>query len=240
MAAAFTAWRYLPRVDPPSCPPLGVLRTLREVLAEPNHWRVLILVGLVGAAGFTTIPFLALYLTTNAVVDLTQVPLVYFAGGLAGIVVGRVAGAWTDRWGSVPTFRLVVLSSVIPLIAATHLNPLPLWAVLVVTTMFFALMSSRMVPGSVIVAAAGAAHVRGAFIGLKVAVHTGSMAVGSLAGAAVISRDPGGLVTGYGACGWVAAMLSVAAVWWVGRVEITHQARSQGMTATPSNRASAA
>ncbi len=219
-AAAVAIRHTLPSVDGHLRTACAPWRGIVEALSDQNHWRAFVLVGLVGVAGFTTIPFLALYVTSNMGLDRTHVPLVYLAGGGAAFVVGRAIGIATDRWGCVRTFRFVVLAAIVPLIAVTHLGAMPPWAVLAVTTSFFALMSSRMVPGSAILAAASAAHVRGPFIGLKVSVHAASMALGSLAGAWLIGRDASGLVTGYAECGWMSVGLSLIALWWAGRIRI--------------------
>jgi predicted MFS family arabinose efflux permease len=133
----------------------------------------------------------------------------------------------TDRWGKVPTFRLVALGAAVPMLAVTHLAPpISLAAYLVVTTLLFIFMSGRMVPGMAIVTSATTTALRGTFMSLNGAVQSVAMGVAAFVGGALIERDAAGLVQGYGRSGWLSAALSLLAVVWVARVRMNALAPS--------------
>ena len=195
-------------------------RAISSVLRDANHWRAFGFTALVMSAGFTTIPFLTIYMTSNMGLQPAQVPMVYLVGGIATFFSSRLIGAMSDRWGKVRIFRLVASLAMVPLLSVPYLGAIPLWALLAMTTLFFVFVSGRMVPGMTIVTAASAPQVRGTFMSLNGSVQSAAMGVASLLGGLLVGRSPEGLITGYERCGWAAVVLSLLALWWVGRLRI--------------------
>jgi predicted MFS family arabinose efflux permease len=195
-------------------------RSIADVLREGGHWRAFGFTALIMATGFTTIPFLTIYMTANLGLASHQVPLVYLAGGVATLFSSRWIGRAADRWGKVPTFRVVALLALVPLLGITYLPAVPLAVLLVVTTMFFVFVSGRMVPGMALITQAAKPQLRGTFMSLNSSVQSAAMGVASLVGGALIGRDAQGHVTGYQLCGWVAVALTLPALWWVGRLQV--------------------
>jgi predicted MFS family arabinose efflux permease len=193
---------------------------LAAVVREPNHWRALGLTALVMSAGFSIIPFITIYATVNLGIAAADVPLLYLFGGVATLFTARVFGVLTDRWGKVPTFRLLALAAVLPMLALTHLPASPLWLVIVVSTLFFIFVSGRMIPSMAIVTAATTAPLRGTFMSLNGAAQSAAMGVAAFVGGLLIHRDAAGRVEGYGWAGWLSALLSLLAVAWVSRVRL--------------------
>ncbi|AKJ29454.1 MFS transporter [Caldimonas brevitalea] len=198
----------------------GAWRPLLQVLGEANHWRAFALTAMIMAGGFAIIPFLTIYMTTNMGLADAQVPLVYLAGGVATLFTSRAVGRAADRWGKMQVFRVVAAAALLPMLAITHLHEVPLAVLLVITTLFFVLVSGRFVPGMALITAAAAPSLRGTFMSLNGAVQSAAMGLASLAGGLLIGRDAQGRVSGFEFCGWIAAVLTLAALWWVGRLQV--------------------
>jgi predicted MFS family arabinose efflux permease len=215
--------RTLPRLDGHlhTARSAGPWQAIGQVLREPNHWRAFGFTALLMSAGFTIIPFFTIFMTTNMGLRSDQVPLVYLAGGVATFFSARLFGRLSDLWGKVFTFRLIAALAMLTLLGVTYLGPTPLWAVLVVTTLFFVLHSGRMVPGMALITAASVPSMRGAFMSLNGSVQSAAIGIASLVGGLLIGRDAAGLVTGFPRCGWVSVTLSLLALWWVGRLQVT-------------------
>jgi len=215
-------WHVLPLVDAhlQAARDRAPLQALQSVLREPNHWRAWTLTALIMGSGFTTIPFLTLYLTSNLGLREAQMPLVYLAGGVATLFTPRLIGAAADRWGKAVVFRAVATAAMLPILAVTHLGPVPLPVVLVVTTLFFVLVSGRFVPAMALITASVVPALRGTFMSLNGAVQSIAMGLASLLGGLLVGRDAQGLMTGYAACGWVSVGLTLAALAWVGRLRL--------------------
>lgn len=225
--------RTLPRLDAHLLGAAAGSRwsALAAVLREPNHWRAFGLSALVMSAGFTTIPYLTIYMTSNVGISMDEVPLIYLAGGVATLFTARLIGGLADRWGKVRTFRLVSAGSIVPLLLATSLGPVPLWVLLIVTTLFFVFVSGRMVPAMALVTQATLPALRGTFMSLNSCVQSAAMGLAALLGGLLISRDAGGHVVGYMHNGWLAAAMTVMMVWWVGRLRTEPPATLAALTA---------
>jgi len=216
------AWKSVPRltrhlVGVSAQPPL---QQLMRVLSVANHWRAFALSMLMLAGSFCIIPFLTIYTTTNVGLSSQQVPLVYLFGGVATLFTARLWGRLSDRWGKVRTFRLVGAMAALPMMAVTHLPVVPLWVLLVVTTLFFVFVSGRMVPGMALLTAAPDPALRGAFMSVNGALQSATMGVAAWVGGLLISRGADGRVEGYGHTGWLALFTTALMLWWVGRLRL--------------------
>jgi predicted MFS family arabinose efflux permease len=196
------------------------LANLNEVLRDANHWRALLLTILVMSAGFSIIPYITIYATTNLGIAIGDVPLIYLVGGVATFFTARAFGVLTDRWGKVRSFRAIALAATVPMLLLTHMPAAPLAAYIVVTTLFFVLVSGRMVPSMAIITSAALPHLRGTFMSLNSSMQSLAMGLASMVGGLLIHRNAAGQMTGYAACGWLGLGLSVLAVVWVSRVHM--------------------
>ena len=184
-----------------------VMGGIAQVLADANHRRAFLFSALLMSTGFTVIPYITIYLQANVGVQSGQIPWVYLCGGVVTLFTARLFGRMTDRHGKVTMFRWLAVAVAVPLLSVTLLGQVPLWVVLVATTLMFALMSRRMIPGMAILTAAANPALRGTFMTLNAAVQSAAMGLASLAGGMLIQRDAQGLVQNY----WMAAVLGIVA-----------------------------
>ena len=197
---------------------------IRQVLADPNHLRAFVLSGLLMFSGFTVIPFITIYLQANLAWPADRVPYVYLCGGVVTLITARLVGVLTDRRGKVKIFRVMTLIGLFPILATTLMEGFPVWAVLVVTTVFFVFVSGRMIPGMAIITSAANPPLRGTFMALNSSVQSASMGLAAFVSGHLISRDANNLVQHY----WVAALVgctaSLVSLFWVGKLRM-HQSQ---------------
>ena len=201
----------------------GEARAIRQMLriaVEPNHLRTMLLTCLIILGGFTVIPYITLYAIANVGVASEQIPLIYFLGGAATLITARLIGALADRFGKVVVFRIVAIGACLPVLLVTNLEHVPLVVWLSITTLFFILVSGRMVPLLAIVGSAVKPQERGTFLSLNATVQSMAMGLASMIGGIFITQTPDGLISGYGWVGLVAATFNLLAAVWVGRVAI--------------------
>lgn len=196
------------------------VRQMLRVIVEPNHLRAMLLSCLVILGGFTVIPYITLYAVTNVGIAADQIPLIYFVGGAATLVTGRLIGALADRFGKVLMFRLAAVAACVPVLLVTNMGPINLSIWLITTTLFFVLVSGRMVPMMAIVGAAVKPQERGTFLSLNATVQSMAMGLASMLGGLFITQTPDGLISGYGWVGLVAASFNIMAALWAGRVAL--------------------
>lgn len=188
-----------------------LLHAMGQVLGEHNQRMALLLSGTMMFAAFTIIPYITLFIQNNHVMTAQQVPLLYLCGGVVTFFTGRWVGRVTDRLGKRETFQRAVLFSIIPVIAITLLEPLPLPIVLAVTTTLFFAMNARMIPGMALLTSAANPKYRGTFLSLNGAVQSFSMGVAAWVGGMLLQREASGQVTHYWQCAVVATLASLLA-----------------------------
>ncbi|WP_332775369.1 MFS transporter [Polaromonas sp.] len=182
-------------------------QSIARVLADRNHQQAFLFSALLMSAGFTVIPYITIYMQANVGVLAHQIPYIYLCGGAVTLVTARLFGRMTDRRGKVQTLTLLAVAVLVPLFALTLLPRVPLWTVLLVSTLFFACMSGRMIPGMAIVTSAANPQLRGTFMALNASVQSAAMGLAAFVGGSIIGRDSQGLVQHY----WVAALLGALA-----------------------------
>jgi predicted MFS family arabinose efflux permease len=104
--------------------------------------------------------------------------------------------------------------------AITLLTPIPLPFVLLTTTLLFASMNGRMIPGMALLTSAANPKFRGTFMSLNGAVQSFSMGIASWVGGMLLQREPSGQVTQYWLCAVVAAFASLGAYFLASRVKM--------------------
>jgi predicted MFS family arabinose efflux permease len=189
-----------------------------RTLTFPNHLRAFVFTLLMMMSGFTVIPYVSLYVTSNVGLPERDLPLVYLVGGAATFFTARWIGRWADRAGKRQVYRLIAWISMVPLLAITHAPALPLPAVLALTTLFFILVPGRMVPAMAVVTSAARPGARGAFMTLNSAVMQVGSGLAATVTGAIVERSPGGALTHYNWVGYLAVAATVAAIVWVGTV----------------------
>jgi predicted MFS family arabinose efflux permease len=219
---ALGAWQTLPRLDAHLHHPerVSVWRGIGQVLVEPNHLKAFAVSGLMMFAAFTVIPYITIYLQSNAGMQAAEVPWIYLCGGLATLLSARYFGRLTDRVGKVRMFQRLALAVTVPLMATTLSQGLPLWGLLAISTLFFTVMSGRMIPGMAMISSAALPRLRGTFMTLNSAVQSASMGLAALVAGLIIGRDAQGQLTLYWVAGLLGVLASVLSVWLAGHLRL--------------------
>ena len=183
------------------------LASIVEVLRDANHQKAFAFTALMMIAGFTVIPYITIYTTTNGGLTVQQLPYVYLLGGAATLVTARWVGKLTDSVGKAKMFRFTAVFAMLSIWLVTLCAPLGLWGILLVTTLMFIGMNGRMIPGMAVATSAANPKHRGTFMALNSSIQSAAMGLASFVGGLVISRDAQGLVQYF----WVNALLGMVA-----------------------------
>lgn len=196
------------------------LRAIGRVLDDRNHQKAFLFSALLVFAGFTVIPYITLYSQSTAGLRPEHIPYIYLCGGSATLLTSRWFGRMSDQHGKVRVFRIMALAVIFPLLATTLVRGVPVWTVMLVSTLFFVCMNGRMVPGMAIVTSAANPALRGTFMTLNSAVQSAAMGSAAFVGGLLISRDAQGMVQNYWMSGLLGACASLAALTLVGRLHL--------------------
>lgn len=191
----------------------NVFRQIYAVVKEPNHLKAYFFMSLLMLGGFTVIPYVALYYTANVGMTESFITVIYLCGGAATFFTSRLIGRMADRYGKLRTYRVVALASLLPLLVTTHLVPVPWWAVLINSTIFFILVPGRMVPGMAMITAAAVPQVRGTFMSIGSSVQMMASGLASLGAGLIITRNAAGQIEHYNLVGYLALGCTLVAIW---------------------------
>lgn len=194
------------------------LSQIWNVFSAHQHLRVFFFMALIMLTGFSVIPYIALYLTSNVGIDNGYIPLIYLCGGIATLMSSRVIGQMADRYGKVKIFKILAIASLIPLLVTTNLMPVPLWVALVNSTAFFILISGRMIPAMAIASQMVEAKIRGTFMSLVGSVQMLASGLASILAGMVVTIGADGKMEHYNLVGYGAALCGLLTFCLVGYI----------------------
>jgi predicted MFS family arabinose efflux permease len=198
---------------------------LRAIFGEPNHLRTFAFTIVLMFAGFTVIPFIAPYNVANVGLAEIDLPIMYFAGGLATLVTSPIIGRLADRYGKKRVFGIVGVLSLAPILITTHLAPVSLSIVVACAVLFFVLVTGRFGPGMALISGSAEPRLRGSFMSFNASIQQLGAGLAALTAGLVIGRAPDGTLTNYGIVGWIAAVCTVLAIWLASRIRIVDDGR---------------
>jgi predicted MFS family arabinose efflux permease len=205
----------------------GPLQQLFAIFGERNHLRAFAFMIALIFAGFSVIPFIAPTMVANVGLAESELPLLYFCGGLATLVTAQVIGFLADRYGKHRLFTIVALASLAPILIITHLPRLPLAQAVAWSTLFFVLVTGRFGPAMAIVSSSAEPRLRGSFMSFNASVQMIGSALASLFAGLIISRAPDGTLLHFGAVGWLAAGCTLLCVLLARRIRVVPDASPQ-------------
>jgi len=210
-----------------------ILRRIFDIAREPAHMQAFAFVALLMLTSFSVIPYIALYYTANLGVSEAQITLIYLVGGAATLFSSNWIGRLSDRHGKLRTFYWVAIAAFVPILVTTHLVPVPFWFVLLNATVFFVLVSGRMIPGMAMATSVAPPPVRGTFMSLGGSVQMGASGLASLIGGLIIGKNAAGEVVNYNLVGYLAIVFGLASLWMASRLRLPAPPESAIAAADP-------
>ncbi len=194
------------------------LNQILKILIAGQNIKAFIFMALIMITGFSVIPYIALYLTSNVGISNSYISLIYLCGGIATLMSSRLIGHMSDKHGKVLIFRILAIISLIPLLVTTNLPVTPLWIVLINSTTFFILVSGRIIPAMAIVSQLVESKVRGTFMSLIGSVQMLSSGIASVLAGWIVTIGPDGMMQHYNLVGYGAAICGLLTFWMVGYI----------------------
>ncbi|MFZ4776830.1 MAG: MFS transporter [Terrimicrobiaceae bacterium] len=199
--------------------PPASLKNFGALLSDANAWRGLLLMVFLVFGQFTIIPFLSPHLVFNLKFPESHLALVYVVGGVLTIVTAPLIGGLADRYGRARIFTILALVAATIISLLTHAGPLPMFATLVMTGLFFVFASGRFVPAQAILTSAVPSTRRGAFMSLTACTRDFCSGLASILAGRVVVQAAGGLLH-VNWLGWLAVGSSLVSIWLIRRVKV--------------------
>jgi len=203
----------------PSTEKRNPFHVLTGIFNTPNQMRALTLSIVLMLGHFCIIPFIAPSLVGNVGFSQDNIFLIYLVGGLLTIFTAPLVGKIADRKGKYPVFVFFALFSLIPVWLITNLWPMPLWAVLTISGLFFVTINGRMIPTQAIVSSVTMPQQRGGFMSINSSMQQLASGVAANIGGAIVVEGENGRIENYGWVGWFSIVMILACVFLAGRVK---------------------
>ena len=180
-------------------PVVHLLRTA----SQRRYLRAFGATALLSTGGFLMMPYSSTFLVRNVGIDEKVLPIVFVVAGFVGLFTGPLIGKLSDRIGK---FRMFIAGSLlasllVPIFSALSITPL--WEVLILNTLMYTAVFSRIIPSQALISGVPDAKDRGAFMSINSSVQQLGGGIASVIGGWIIGQNAAGLLVHYNVLGWV-------------------------------------
>ncbi|CAN5316026.1 MFS transporter [soil metagenome] len=167
---------------------------LIKTISQRNYLRAFAATVLLATGGFMLMPFGSTFGINNLGLTMDQLPIIYMITGVVTIITGPFVGKLSDKIGKFQIFLIGSVLGMIMVVIYCNLGVTPLWILVVINSLLFVGISSRMISSSALMTAIPEPQDRGAFMGINssIAQVAGGIAA-VLAGKIVIQTESGKL-----------------------------------------------
>ena len=152
---------------------------------------------------FFIIPLINPYLVNNAHVDIKATPLVYLFGGIATIIASNITGKLADKHGKFKIFIVAIIFSVPFIFMVTNMPAWPLWLILLIFAIWFAVTTARSVPAQAMITQSVTAHTRGSFMSFNSCLQSLGTGIATITSGHLTYNDTNGVIHGYPYLGYI-------------------------------------
>lgn len=153
--------------------------------------------------GFMLMPFSTDFTVNNLKLTMNDLPLIYLVTGIATIFIGPLVGKMSDSFGKLRTFVFGAIISAIMVVYYTNMGPSPLMAVIIVNTVMFIGIFSRMIPSQALMSALPTPADRGAFMAVSSSLQQISGGVAAVIAGYIVVKKPDGFIEHFDILGYV-------------------------------------
>lgn len=194
-------------------------QVLTDIFQTPNQMRALSLSIVLMMGHFAIIPLLTPSLVHNVGFRQDDIFLIYLVGGVLTIFSAPLVGKLADKRGKYPVFVVFALLSLVPVWLITNLWPMPLWAVLTISGLFFIVVNGRMIPTQALVSSVVNPQQRGGFMSINASMQQLSTGLAAMIGGGIVATGADGRILQYDWVGYFSIVLILASVWLASRVK---------------------
>lgn len=158
---------------------------------------------LMSIGGFMLMPFGSDFTVHNIKIDLKDLPLIYLITGIATIFIGPLVGKMSDSFGKLRTFIFGGVVSAVMVVYYTNMGPSPLITVVIVNTIMFIGIFSRMIPSQALMSALPEPSNRGAFMAVSSSLQQISGGIAAVIAGFIVIKGPDGALEHFDVLGYI-------------------------------------
>jgi predicted MFS family arabinose efflux permease len=177
---------------------------LKQTIANRSYLLPFLTTALLSIGGFMIMPFSTPFIINNVGISQLDLPIIYVVTGIGSMIILPLIGKLSDKVGKFPTFVGGTVVSMIMVVVYVNLNPIPLWELIVINTVMFAGIMSRMIPSTALMTAVPKMEDRGAFMSVNSSLQQVAGGVASVIAGFIIIQEGTGRLRHFDTLGYVA------------------------------------
>jgi predicted MFS family arabinose efflux permease len=184
---------------------------LYHTLTEKRYLLAFAITALLTTGGFMLMPFSSAYIVNNMGIDLHHLPTVYLITGICTIFIGPMIGRAADAFGKFRVFLFGTALSIAMVLIYTHLGRVPLWMLVVVNTMMFVGIFSRMIPFQALSSTVPVQTQRGSYNAISASIQQLAGGLASVVSGHIVTQAADGRLQHFDTVGYVVVGTSLVA-----------------------------
>jgi predicted MFS family arabinose efflux permease len=184
---------------------------LFHTVTEKRYLLAFAITALLTTGGFMLMPFSSAYIVNNMGIDLHHLPTVYLVTGLCTIFIGPMIGRAADAFGKFRVFLFGTALSIAMVLIYTHLGHIPLWMLVLVNSVMFVGIFSRMIPFQAISSTVPVATQRGSYNAISASIQQLAGGIASVASGHIVTQAADGRLQHFDTVGYVVVATSIIA-----------------------------
>lgn len=189
---------------------------LYHTVTERRYLLAFAITAVLTTGGFMLMPFSSAYIVNNMGIDMQQLPTVYLITGICTIFFGPLIGKAADAYGKFRVFTFGTVVSIIMVLVYTRLGAISLPALIVINSLMFVGIFSRMIPFQALVSSVPAASQRGSFNAISASIQQLAGGIASVIAGHIVTFGADGKLQHFDVIGDVmvgTALLALALLW---------------------------
>jgi predicted MFS family arabinose efflux permease len=199
------AMRYLRPIDAhlQLHPDRSPLHHFLHTVSMPRYLQGFAASALLATGGFILMPYMSAFLVNNLGIEFGRLPLVYMVTGACSIATGPLIGRAADAVGKFLVFSFGCAATITMVLIYTHLGVTPLGLVILVNSLLFVGVSSRMISASALISAIPDPADRGSYMSISSSVQQVSGGLAAILGGLIVSETGTGALEHFDVVGYV-------------------------------------
>lgn len=179
----------------------------------PSYLLAFFTTGLLSLGGYMLMPFGSAFSVHNLGIQIDKLPLIYLLTGVASIFIGPLVGKSSDVFGKFNVFLFGAVLSIVMVLIYTNLGMTPLFWVIVVNTVMFIGIFSRMIPSQALMSVIPSTDRRGAFMAIGSSLQQFAGGFASLAAGLIVVEGVDGKLEHFDTLGYILVLTALVSTY---------------------------
>lgn len=179
------------------------LKHFAHTLTNPIYAVAFVFMALLSTGGFMIMPFGSAFTVNNLGISIDKLPMLYLITGIAAIFTGPLVGKASDTFGKSKTFLFGTIVTIIMVYIYTNLQTTPLWEAIVVNSILFIGIFSRMIPAQAFMSSIPDPASRGSFMAVSTSLQQISGGLAAVIAGSVVHQAADGKLENFNTIGYI-------------------------------------